>query len=683
MNESIISKMKKVGLQLEFHKVLISILLGLIGFFGSPYSLNFINPPFTISIEWCDALPILAGMAFGGRYAFIAAILGSGAFYPFILYANNGWGNIVTVILLVSTYSAIGTFTGVRRRKPAFWNHPLIIYPLISLIYNFLFRLLFPWAFSLNPPFWNPAADTSIPIPILNSILVKSFIILIALTFFDAYLLKLPFVRKLFSLQIGKESRNNGWIFGGTLLGSFLLWVVLIIFNRIFIDQTFPQRVFQVGDPRESLALLVFITAGLTAGFIICQYMESRLEAENEAEKSHQSYRLIFEQAADGIFIADPQGRYVDVNESGCRLTGYTRQEILNLGMSDLVMPEETGDVPARLSELNAGENIVFERCMCHKNGSSIPVEISARKLADGRLQGLVRDSTQRKAAEEKARAAQAELKQMLKTADESRMALLSLVEDQKEAEEQILRLNAELEQRVAERTAQLTAANQELEAFTYSVSHDLRAPLRSLDGFSAILMSDYNGQLDDGGRLYLARIQESVHRMAKLINNLLNLSRVSRTELTYQQVDLSVLVQNICAELQTLSPQRRVQLDISAGLIVAGDTDLLKIALENLLSNAFKFTSQCEQAVIQVGMLEQAGEKVYWIRDNGTGFDMAWADKLFIPFQRLHNAREFPGTGIGLSIVQRIITRHGGRIWPESEIGKGTTFYFTLRDSG
>ena len=143
------------------------------------------------------------------------------------------------------------------------------------------------------------------------------------------------------------------------------------------------------------------------------------------------------------------------------------------------------------------------------------------------------------------------------------------------------------------------------------------------------------------------------------------------------------VMPTHICAELQTLSPQRRVQLDISAGLIVAGDTDLLKIALENLLSNAFKFTSQCEQAVIQVGMLEQAGEKVYWIRDNGTGFDMAWADKLFIPFQRLHNAREFPGTGIGLSIVQRIITRHGGRIWPESEIGKGTTFYFTLRDSG
>jgi light-regulated signal transduction histidine kinase (bacteriophytochrome) len=238
--------------------------------------------------------------------------------------------------------------------------------------------------------------------------------------------------------------------------------------------------------------------------------------------------------------------------------------------------------------------------------------------------------------------------------------------------------MNADLEQRVADRTIQLTAANQELEAFSYSVSHDLRAPLRSLDGFSIVLLEDYAGQLDEPGKNYLARIQEASRRMNQLINDLLELSRITRSDFTRQRVDFSALANSIAAELNAQFPQRQVQFEIAANLIVQGDASLLKIVLENLLNNAYKFTSRREQAIIQVGVEEsQDGTKVYFVRDNGAGFNMDYANKLFGAFQRLHSEKEFPGTGIGLATVQRIIHRHGGRVWAEGVVDHGAAFYF------
>lgn len=235
------------------------------------------------------------------------------------------------------------------------------------------------------------------------------------------------------------------------------------------------------------------------------------------------------------------------------------------------------------------------------------------------------------------------------------------------------------LAQRVAERTAELQAANRELEAFAYSVSHDLRAPLRALEGFSIALLSRYQGQLDEQGQHYLNRIRAATQRMDQLINDLLTLSHVSRYEMTRQTVDLSTLAREIAAELRAQDPHRQVEFTIADGMAAHGDAHLLRIALENLLGNAWKFTAPRSPAHIQVGMADRAGERVYFVRDNGVGFDMAYADKLFAPFQRLHSLHEFPGTGIGLATVQRIIARHGGRVWAEAKVDGGATFYFML----
>ncbi len=244
---------------------------------------------------------------------------------------------------------------------------------------------------------------------------------------------------------------------------------------------------------------------------------------------------------------------------------------------------------------------------------------------------------------------------------------------------ETVQRYAAELEQRVQERTAQLELANRELEAFAYSVSHDLRAPLRAIDGFSQALEEDCGDQIDATGQGYIRRIRNAAQRMGELIDGLLQLSRITRGELNYERVNLSALTTEIATELEHAHPQRRFEWQITPGVYAWGDRRMLRAALENLLDNAVKFTIHREYARIEFGCVQSAGEQAIYIRDNGAGFDMAYADKLFGAFQRLHTAGEFPGSGIGLATVQRIIHRHGGRIWAEGQVDRGATFWFTL----
>lgn len=378
--------------------------------------------------------------------------------------------------------------------------------------------------------------------------------------------------------------------------------------------------------------------------------------------ESEERFRSLYENSTVGLYRTTPDGRILLANPTLVRILGYSSFD--ELATRDLEKHgfEPSYDRAQFLERIERdGEVKGLESSWTRRDGTAIFVRESARAIRDPQGKTLHYDGT---------------------------------VEDitaRKRAEDEIRRLNAELEQRVRERTAQLEAANKELEAFAYSVSHDLRAPLRGIDGWSLALLEDYYDQLDEQARQYLDYVRSEAQRMGRLIDDLLQLSRVTRAEMHHGPVDLTALAQTVAARLRATQPERQVEVVIQPGLTAHGDAALLEIVLTNLLGNAWKFGGTRCPARIEFGCLPhptpppKAGEGregvIYFVRDNGVGFDMAYAQKLFGAFQRMHRASEFPGTGIGLATVQRIVHRHGGRVWAEAHVNQGATFYFTLEE--
>jgi PAS domain S-box-containing protein len=268
--------------------------------------------------------------------------------------------------------------------------------------------------------------------------------------------------------------------------------------------------------------------------------------------------------------------------------------------------------------------------------------------------------------------------RQIQRVSGKEQIILLAIedITERKRIEEALSVSSTSLQQKASE----LEVANKELESFAYSVSHDLRAPLRTINGFSQALLEDYDDKLDVQGKDYLRRVRAATQLMAQLIDDLLKLSRVTRMEINAEKVNLTQIAWSVINELQKSQPERLINIKIADGLEDTADSRLMRIVLENLLGNAWKFSGKQSEAIIEFGTTNEGEKKVYFIRDNGAGFDMAYADKLFAPFQRLHTAEEYPGTGIGLATVQRIIQRHGGKVWAEGQVDKGATFYFSLQ---
>jgi PAS domain S-box-containing protein len=408
------------------------------------------------------------------------------------------------------------------------------------------------------------------------------------------------------------------------------------------------------------LALVIIVTVGLVLIFMTVvgylwqnrqRRMYQALYVENSQHKTQlNQFEYMVKYANDIILITDEQKQIVQVNDRAMEAYGFNMDELMGMDIGSLVPETEIPLLQNSMSTLKEKGAVTYETKHKRKDGGTFPVEVSARAFViEGKtyLQEIIRDTSERKLKEE-----------------------------------EIRKLNTSLEARVEARTAELESANKELESFAYSVSHDLRAPLRGIDGWSQALVEDYKDKLGEKGLNILTRIRAETQRMGQLIDDLLRFSRETRGELKWEEVDMTAMVQNVTARLQQANPNRPIKFLIQQGLKAPCDSHLMEMVLNNLLDNAVKFTSKTEQPLILFGEIFQEGKKVFFVRDNGAGFDMAYASKLFKVFQRLHKPTDFPGTGIGLATVQRIITRHGGRIWVEAQVNQGATFYFTLKES-
>jgi PAS domain S-box-containing protein len=378
-----------------------------------------------------------------------------------------------------------------------------------------------------------------------------------------------------------------------------------------------------------------------TEGGVLVSSTIRDVTERKKAEELRFQLAAIVDSSDDAIIGKSLDGTIRSWNQGAERIFGYRADEAIGMPISLLQPPGRQAEEPEIIQRIQKGERVQpFETVRRRKDGRDIDVSVSISAILDSR--GNVVGASK----------------------------LARDISDRKRAEQALARAKEAAEN-----------ASRELESFSYSVAHDLRAPLRGIDGFSQVLLEDHAAQLDEEGRRYLGRVRESAQHMAQLIESLLNLARVTRGDLHKDRVDLSELARATAERLRAGQADRNVEISIEPGLWGAGDSRLLGVVLENLLGNAWKFTRKRDGALIQVGSRRDNGEQVFFVRDNGAGFDMSYAPKLFGVFQRLHSPREFEGTGIGLATVQRIILRHGGRVWAEAAVDAGATFFFTLDD--
>jgi PAS domain S-box-containing protein len=385
--------------------------------------------------------------------------------------------------------------------------------------------------------------------------------------------------------------------------------------------------------------------------------MQSTLASSlNALRDSEARFRVMFEQAAVGVAqIHTETGKFLRVNQKYCDITGYSQDELRQLDVQAVTQLDDMqiDGEQLRLLKIGSIREYALEQRYLRKDGSLVWIHltVSPMWLEGGPLS--------------------------------SHIAVVQDITERKRAEAEVRQLNAELEQRVADRTAQLVAMNQEAESFSYSVSHDLRTPLRAIDGFCQVLSEDYGQNLDADGNKYLSRVRAAAQRMGMLIDDMLQLALIARLEINFTPIDLSALAEEVAAGLREQIVFRSTTFAIQPGLDIKGDVSMLRIVLENLLGNAAKYSSKSPQPQVELGSVLKDGRSVYFVRDNGAGFDMAFVGKLFGAFQRLHRSEDYPGTGIGLATVKRIVNRHGGEVWAEGRPGEGAVFYFTFGASG
>ena len=634
------------------YKIFISIVLGLIGFCLNIHPFIFLLPFHEIKFMAGLVCPMIVSFRWGWRYGLLSAIFCL-AFNT--MWIKGGWISILTVLMFILWIVWHGwcakRFGKTGEKK---WN-PYVFEIPFRLFNTLILYTIFRWTFQLNPPAWaSEMTVTSISLSFVNvtaiEALVNGYLILLLS---DVLIIFEP-IRKIFGLKEIKEQKRYNYLLGAAVLIGCFFWVIDGAFSLIFRDfsNSMPLRgteslldliVFQV-PPYAMFERLSFFIALLIGVILSTRYI-------NKYSSSEKLLKKIVKISPYPITVVDSGGRVEYINPEFVESFGYQLEDIPTVTeWYNKIFPNvfDRRDFIAHWQEdMSEAKKLNREPRMFNVTNKN------------GNIENII-------------------FRQVILEA-EKEYIICENVSDRIRAEEKFRKLNEELEHRVKKRTVQLESTNKELEAFSYSVSHDLRAPLRSIDGFSMALLEEYNDQMDEEGKDYLKRVRSASQRMGQIIDDLLSLSRISRRELHKEEVNLSVIAERIISKLQEREPDRKVDIVIGHKVTAICDPNLIEVVLENLLSNAWKFTSKQEKPWIVFDTVLQDNEIGYCVRDNGAGFDMAYAGKLFGAFQRLHKDTDFEGFGIGLATVMRIINRHEGRIWAEGYVDRGATFYFAL----
>ncbi len=691
------------------YKITISIIFGLLGFAVNFHTIIFPFGEYTAAILFGLLFPMLITISWGWKYGLLSALAGGCQSMWWIWGPSNGYAIFFVVPPFTLWIMWHGLFASLRnkQKEPKWWLNKYIIEVPFRVLSTINLYALSRWAITLNPPPWSWASDApnTIPMHFSNFVVIKQAVVGYIILLLADVLLNLGFVRRFFKLKEVYNQTNTGYIISTSLLIGVLFWLIDSMFGSLVFhtEKTFLE-LFALNVPSYNVFIrTVFILACLVGGLLTSKLLRKQRESELILLQSEKKLSQAVEGNSIPTFIIDKNHIVTHWNKACENLTGVPVSEMIGTKKHWSPFYSEERPVMADLlvDKLSEKDISKYYGGKYHKSAfieGAYEAEdffpnlgedgkwlfFTAAQLRDyhGEIIGAIetlQDITERKKVEEElakyrehleelVRERTAELEKRVSEVEQLNSAMVNLMEDLRSSNESL-----------ETTTQQLGHTNKELEAFSYSVSHDLRAPLRAIDGFSRVLLEEYMDTLDEQGKHYLQRVRAGTQNMGQLIDDILNLSRIGRRPIEKKEIHLEAIAKETYKSLENEWKDRKIDFNAHKCPPTHADSHLIKSVFTNLISNSLKFTRDRKKAIIEIGSKTKDKQTVFFVKDNGVGFDMKYADKLFVPFQRLHSREEYEGSGIGLAIVQRIIHRHGGKIWAESKLDKGTTFYFTL----